>query len=757
VLLAIAYALLGGLHTIGDFDSGWLMATGRWVLAHGAIPSTDVLSYTSPEAPWHYPPLAGVLLYTIFSAWGYAGLSWFCALACAAVVAYLALRAPSKGVAAPLLAILAVPSLVYRTTPRADLFTTLLFAALLTELWRFHCSGTQEAKIQHGLSRQLWALPVIMLLWVNLHPGVIAGIGLLVGYAALELSEMLFAERRAAAIVRLRRAGPWLVAAVLTVLVNPWGLGLLRTSLALSQGMRRGSAVGALQGEWSGVRLTWRSMMQAFAVHSPDSSYWWLLVVAGAVVLLAGWRRQFGVALFIAAAMAASVQGIRFQGLFAIIVVVLGSTILEENWSRIGGGERVLRWKRYLPAIAAGAICVLAVVRIGDLVSDRSYIAANDVVDFGAGESWWFPERAAAFIEREQLPGNIFQPYNLGGFTALRLGPKYPDYTDGRSVSAEIFSEEQKLLGTQIDSPFWREIADRRKINLLMFSLARVGGLENADLGGICNSSEWHPVYMDEVSVVLLRQRPENQGWIDRFQIDCKSVEFQPPLSSSRKKLFQYYSNTGAVMYALSRDSEAEQSWSRAVSMEPKDPNIHLFLAQLYQQQKRMPEAEREYKAALALKESAVAWYALGRMYAAEHRYSEAEPAIANSAEFSASPANNYKALAQVRLKLKQPELALKSVQKAEDASPFRGGSEKLNPEFFSQLDEARADACRQLGRSQEALNWQQQAVQLTPGVAIRWSRLSELAQADGQTQLAEEAQRRVRELQQSQSGAANY
>ena len=97
VLLAIAYALLGGLHTIGDFDSGWLMAIGRWVLAHRAIPGTDVLSYTSPGTPWHYPPFAGVLLYTIFSAWGYTGLSWFCALAGAAVVALVISAGSGEG------------------------------------------------------------------------------------------------------------------------------------------------------------------------------------------------------------------------------------------------------------------------------------------------------------------------------------------------------------------------------------------------------------------------------------------------------------------------------------------------------------------------------------------------------------------------------------------------------------------------------------------------------------------------------------
>jgi len=46
------------------------MATGRYVLQHRAIPTTDVLSYTSPGAPWIYPPFAGVLFYLLHRAAG---------------------------------------------------------------------------------------------------------------------------------------------------------------------------------------------------------------------------------------------------------------------------------------------------------------------------------------------------------------------------------------------------------------------------------------------------------------------------------------------------------------------------------------------------------------------------------------------------------------------------------------------------------------------------------------------------------------
>ncbi len=58
--LALLYAFLAGLRTVSATDLGWQLATGRWVVQHHSVPSTDVLSYTAAGEPWIYPLGAGV-------------------------------------------------------------------------------------------------------------------------------------------------------------------------------------------------------------------------------------------------------------------------------------------------------------------------------------------------------------------------------------------------------------------------------------------------------------------------------------------------------------------------------------------------------------------------------------------------------------------------------------------------------------------------------------------------------------------------
>src|SRR5579862_7572848 len=183
--LALLYSLLAGLRTVTDPDTGWQLASGRYIVQHYQIPSTDVLSYTAHGREWIYPPLAEIVLYGLYALGGFAALSWLNSFGCVATVS-CAFYAESS-VAAIALAILAVPRIAYRTAPRADMFSTVLFAALLALLWR------------HFRSRRapLWLVPVIMLIWVNAHPGFIAGLALLALYVTLEVLEFPFSDRSA--------------------------------------------------------------------------------------------------------------------------------------------------------------------------------------------------------------------------------------------------------------------------------------------------------------------------------------------------------------------------------------------------------------------------------------------------------------------------------------------------------------------------------------------------------------------------------
>ena len=164
-----------------------------WV--HHAIPSTDVLSFTASGQPWIYPIVSGLLFYIIFLAGGYTLLSVLGAVACMGTTALLLRRGIGDGA----LAIVALPRIAARTGPRAEMFTAILFAAFLSLLWEYFTTGRAR----------LWLLPVLMVAWVNLHLGFVAGFALIAGYIACELLEMFFRANVARMLWNGWHAWPW--------------------------------------------------------------------------------------------------------------------------------------------------------------------------------------------------------------------------------------------------------------------------------------------------------------------------------------------------------------------------------------------------------------------------------------------------------------------------------------------------------------------------------------------------------------------
>src|SRR6516162_9848908 len=215
-LVAVGYAFLAGLRTLTVTDLGWQLATARWIVQHHEIPSTDVFSYTAQGQPWIYPVGSGLLFYALFLIGGYALLSWLGAATCATTVALLLRRG---SIASAAIAIFAIPRIAARTTPRADMFTVVLFAAFLSILWEHHLTGRAR----------LWLLPPLMVAWVNLHLGFAAGIALLTTYVFFELEEILpSTAKRPAGLARLGRAWPWLALTCAATLANPWGWNVYR-------------------------------------------------------------------------------------------------------------------------------------------------------------------------------------------------------------------------------------------------------------------------------------------------------------------------------------------------------------------------------------------------------------------------------------------------------------------------------------------------------------------------------------------------
>lgn len=695
-LIALSYALIAGLRTVGDMDIGWQLATGRWIVQHHSIPSTDVLSFTARSQEWIYPVLSQVVLYGSYVIGGYALLSWLAAAACVGTIALLLRRG---SVVTALLAIIAVPLIAARTAPRADMFTEVLFAAFLSVLWHYHRSGRGP----------LWLLPVLMCVWTNLHLGFIAGLGVCAAYVALELGEAAIATLRPAAVQRLRRATPWLAVASVATILNPWGA---RIYVAVA---RQGGALGTHSkwiGEWSGLRFTPARLTELFALRDPNSGLWWLILVAIVAAVVAAYRRRIALALLLAASTYIVIHAVRMKAPFAAVVAVIGGAVLADA-IRPGWLPHLVECCKPSGVVRAEAVTFLflaamvlfATVRVADLVTQRYYLATPEqFTSFGAGPSYWFPTEAATFMLRERPPGNVFNDYNSGGFLTWALSPSYADYIDGRAIpfGEALFLHAKDLLTQPLDSPEWQAETKARNLNTVFVSMDHELSASRDALPHYCTSRQWRPVYLDTHAAIFVRVAHENGNLLARLQIDCNNVRFDHPPqitgSRSRAEAFHYHLNAGYILLALWKPAEALQSLDRAGSIFPDNAFLHFARGDALKRLGRWREAEAELNTASELG-SESADLALATEYEKIEDYTNEMRSLRHAAQRSNQPYWLYLRLGYAQLASGQPREALISFDRAEKESPFVGKSAVLGKTFLTQLEEGRRRARQGLNR----------------------------------------------------------
>ena len=694
-LVALIYALLAGLKTVIDFDSGWQMAAGRYLFHHHAIPRTELFSYTAHGVEWIYPILSCAIFYLLYQIGGYAAISWLCALTCVACIALLIYRRSLWAVA---LAILAVPVFASEIMPRASLFTMLLFTCFARLL------------LEHFEDRKapLWLLPVLMLLWVNLHTGFIAGLALIAAYAMVEALEIPFASRRAAAIHRLKQALPWLVCAMLTTLLNPWGA---RIFVAIG---RQQSAIrwqSSFLDEWQPVQFA--SALQELNWRAPESARWWLLVLGIVLAVVCLWRRRIGPALVLCAAAYAFLSHARMEGPCIILICLIGGSILTNAANR-----NIFPWRDIKFALAAALLLIpLMTVRCFDLVTNRTYLSSGDVTLFGAGRSWWLPEQATDFLLQHHLPANVFSSFNLSSYLVWRLGEQYPDFADGRYLpfGEQLFEQQRRLTGLPLDSAEWTKAADTWHINTVIFPLSRIFALGEFPLMADCESTHWTPVYMDAFAIIFQR-RPSSLPSIDcHTQNLLSSTKLSATGGSQRAQQYQVYANASAIYSLSGRLPEARDAAAHAEAIYAQDPTLHFVKAQTAASARQYDEAEDELQTVLKIRQTDAGWYNLGLLYISERRVPEAVEALQRSARLSREDYQRYLLLAKLYLVDQQPQMALDTFTQASNRSPYATSNSAAAAEFHAQVAEGQAVAYMQLQQPGRAVELQRFAVQQTP------------------------------------------
>jgi hypothetical protein len=450
-------------------DLWWHLAAGRWAWEHRAIPLADPWSFTRAGAPWLNDAWLSDFIFQLWTlAFGVQSLVWWKWTVLVTTLVLL-LRLVRRLAVDPLASHLAVLLGVATAAPfldlRPQLYSFLGYVLLL------------EGTIARPRPSPL--LPLLFLLWANLHALVVFGaVALGVTLAPAVVSGPPPARRRALAV-----GG----ASLLACLANPNGTALVLRPLGYALGTSPFRDIG----EW----------LPPFAPGGIRASAypWAIAAFAAATAFVVGRRARDCERTASAAAvalglltLAMSLRSRRFVPLFAISQSLLVGPALARLLPPL---PRPAAVAAPLAALALGAAWLAPYPRSSAVFP---HLVAEDL----------FPVETCNFVETNRLSGRVFAYYNWGGYVNLRTAGRLAVFIDGRAdmvFDAEVYRHYRAVLDL---APGWRAIVDASGADYVLWPWDHEQQIE-----GLVRSGRWRPLYEDHVSVLLERaDRPPAAG-----------------------------------------------------------------------------------------------------------------------------------------------------------------------------------------------------------------------------------------------------
>lgn len=452
-----------------DTDMYWHLRTGQFILQTHSIPLSDPFSWTALGTPWvdvHW--LSQVILFSTYALLGTAGLALL--VAALVVLAFIFVWKQMEG--NPLLrafiVVLAAAAAGAVWTPRSQMGTFVLTALVGYLVYLFKWKQIDR----------LWVIPIVFVLWVNLHGGYISGFMLLGAVLAGEIANRVLGFT-GPEVLNWKRWRKLLIITLISgaaLLINPYTINALLLPFKTVN-------IGVLQDfiqEWAAPNF--HELYQQPMV--------WMLLLTLVVIGWSGRRLDATDAALLVVFAYISFLARRNIGLFALICAPVLSRHAAALISRYRWGQRPL--SKGVPLLNWIVLIVITLAALLKVIVPITPAAQQQA------ENKILPAKAADWIVAQQPAGPLFNSYNWGGYLLWRLWPQYPIYTDGRTdVYDNAFLQEYlKIVTGQLDAP---TLFDERGIKLVMVEQ------ESPLAAQLLKSGNWHEAYRDEMAVVLTR------------------------------------------------------------------------------------------------------------------------------------------------------------------------------------------------------------------------------------------------------------
>jgi hypothetical protein len=186
----------------------------------------------------------------------------------------------------------------------------------------------------------------------------------------------------------------------------------------------------------------------------------------------------------------------------------------------------------------------------------------------------------------------MFNFFDIGGFLDWQLYPQALTFIDGRTYNQQVFMEHQTVTGA---IPGWDGILRRYGVTYVVTKTLDSSGIILPLVPVLAGEPNWSLVFSDGLFVIFVRNLPETQAYIRRFEIP-KSIIPRHIIAESRHYMYLgvspvvAYQNISTMYQILGDLPAAVQSLKKA--LETVDaPFLRSRLIQLEQAGGRPPSS----------------------------------------------------------------------------------------------------------------------------------------------------------------------
>jgi hypothetical protein len=458
--------ILLSLQPIKNYDIWWHLKTGEIIYQSWDIPDKDIFSYTKAGEPWtNHEWLSQVIFYITYKLFGFYGpiiLKTF-VLMLSFFIIYKRNQLFLNGYfnVFSIAVIVMISHVSWLSRPLIFIFLFIPLTIYLLDLYILRDKKT------------LWSMPLIMIIWVNLHGSFILGLLLLFLYT---LNALVHDRKKGIYLSKI------LVVSIAATLINPNTYEILLYPLQY-----------ATESVHAKYILEWQS--PNFHTFSAFEGVLLLSIIVLAFSKGVNALDMVLILLFTHLGLFA----IRNTAIYALVVVPIifkyAQLLVEQRISSLNLPQPALRTFSLSFSIA---FLLIGTTLFGYnfYVNSLEYLEDSPVVYDK------FPKNATEYLlqNKEVLSKyNMFNNYGWGGYLIWSLYPTYKVFVDGRAdLYGDFIEEYYKVKSLKPEAP---EILKKYNISLILIHKDTALDLY------LNESTSWRRIYVDNVSVIYLRDR----------------------------------------------------------------------------------------------------------------------------------------------------------------------------------------------------------------------------------------------------------